>query len=229
MDLNKYYRENKDEIHSSLMEIAAELATARLKDAHNQPFEAFIEPENPDDPDDCTCFKEEYQDEYDRYYDEEYNRLALLMKFDYAENDAYVQALSNSEGWNDDKVIKQSETPDKFGYCSLQTPQEQLKSLTDNLIASFCHITKRPDEWLPHIVYVEEEGDYPVYNRYELIDYKTDGSCTLYNPRTDISEDDHHLNEINIDWLITVWNRYVELCTEQGIEQQPKIMSALLK
>ena len=97
------------------------------------------------------------------------------------------------------------------------TPQEQVKSLTDKLIANLCRTTKRPDGWLPHIVYVEEEGDYPVYNRYELLDYTPEGICTLYNPRTDSRKNDFHLSEINIDWLITVWNRYIELCIEQGI------------
>ncbi len=97
------------------------------------------------------------------------------------------------------------------------TPQEQAKSLTDKIIANLCRTTKRPEEWLPHIVYVEEEGDYPVYNRYELIDYAPDGSCTLYNTRTDSWENGFHLSEINIDWLITVWNRYIELCIGQGI------------
>lgn len=84
MDLNKYYKEHKDDINSSIMEIAADLATARLKDTHNLPFKAFVEPEDLDNPDDCTHFKEEYQDEFNRYYDEEYNRLAGLMKFDFA-------------------------------------------------------------------------------------------------------------------------------------------------
>lgn len=97
------------------------------------------------------------------------------------------------------------------------TPQEQAKSLADKIIANLCRITQRPEEWLPHIVYVEEEGDYPVYNRYELIDYAPDGSCTLYNPRTDSRENDFHLSEINIDWLITLWSRYIELCIEQGM------------
>lgn len=97
------------------------------------------------------------------------------------------------------------------------TPQEQVKSLTDKIIVNLCRTTKRPDGWLPHIIYVEEEGDYPVYNRYELINYTPDGTCTLYNPRTDSRETDFHLSEINIDWLITLWNRYIELCIEQGM------------
>ena len=82
MDLHQYYRENKDEINSSIMEIASDLAVARLVDKHKLPFNAFVEPEDPDDPDSGTCYKEEYQDEYNRFYDEEYNRLAQLMKFD---------------------------------------------------------------------------------------------------------------------------------------------------
>lgn len=82
MDLHQYYRENKDEINSSIMEIASDLAVARLVDKHQMPFDSFVELEDPDDPDSGTCYKEEYQDEYNRFYDEEYNRLAQLMKFD---------------------------------------------------------------------------------------------------------------------------------------------------
>lgn len=82
MDLHQYYKENKDEINSSIMEIASDLAVARLVDKHQMPFDAFVEPGDPDDPDNGTCYKEEYQDEYNRFYDEEYNRLAQLMKFD---------------------------------------------------------------------------------------------------------------------------------------------------
>lgn len=82
MDLHQYYKENKDEINSSIMEIASDLAVARLVDKHKLPFDAFVEPEDPDDPDSGTCYKEEYQDEYNQFYDEEYNRLAQLMKFD---------------------------------------------------------------------------------------------------------------------------------------------------
>lgn len=92
MDLHKYYKTHKDDINSSIMEIADELATARLKDAHNLPFEAFVEPEDPDNPDNnCTRFKDEYQDEFNRYYDEEYNRVASLMKFDIAEKDGIAK------------------------------------------------------------------------------------------------------------------------------------------
>ena len=41
----------------------------------------------PDDPDGGTHYKEEFQKEYDTYYDEEYARVAKLMKFDYCQDD----------------------------------------------------------------------------------------------------------------------------------------------
>lgn len=84
MDLNTYYREKKDDINSSIMEIASDLAVGDLIDKFKLPFEAFVEPEDPNHPDNgCTHYKEEYQDEYNRFYDVEYNRLATLMNFDY--------------------------------------------------------------------------------------------------------------------------------------------------
>lgn len=87
MDLHKYYKESKDDINSSIMEIASDLAVARLVDQYKQPFEAFVESEDPEDPDGGTCYKEEFQDEYNKFYDEEYDRVASLMKFDYTTED----------------------------------------------------------------------------------------------------------------------------------------------
>lgn len=88
MELDTYYKENKDDINSSIMEIASDLAVGDLLNKFKLPFEAFVEPEDPEHPDNgCTCYKEKYQDEYNQFYDMEYNRLAELMKFDYcAEN-----------------------------------------------------------------------------------------------------------------------------------------------
>lgn len=99
------------------------------------------------------------------------------------------------------------------------TPQEQQKNLSQNIVDSLCRITERPDGWLPHIVFVEEEGwdGYPCYNRYRLIDFQANGNCTLLNPTTQLQATDHHLSEINMDWLITLWNLYVELSIEQKI------------
>lgn len=86
-DLNRYYRENKDSIHSSIMELACDLAAARLMNEHSQLFEAFVEPDAPDDPESGTHYKDEFQDEFNRYYDEEYDRIAGLMKFDIGSDD----------------------------------------------------------------------------------------------------------------------------------------------
>ncbi|WP_418416326.1 hypothetical protein [Alistipes ihumii] len=82
MDLHHYYKENKDQINSSIMEVACDLATARLMNVHQAPFEAFVEPDDSDDPDSGTRYKEEFQDEFDKYYGEEYERVAVLMRFD---------------------------------------------------------------------------------------------------------------------------------------------------
>ena len=87
MNLNEYYRNHKDAINSSIMEIACDLAVGRLLSAHDAPFETFVEADDPDDPDSGTHYKEEYQKEYDTYYDKEYARVAKLMKFDYCQED----------------------------------------------------------------------------------------------------------------------------------------------
>lgn len=97
MDLHQYYKENKDDINSSIMGIASDLAVARLVDKHQMPFDSFVEPEDPDDPDSGTCYKEEYQDEYNRFYDEEYNRLAQLMKFDVTSPDGIAGNGNDSQ------------------------------------------------------------------------------------------------------------------------------------
>lgn len=66
---------------------------------HGQPVEAFVEPDDPDDPKSGTHYKEEFQDEFDRYYDEQYDRIARLMKFDFNADDgvAYDNAAGSSE------------------------------------------------------------------------------------------------------------------------------------
>ena len=68
-NLHRYYKDRKDDINSSIMEIACDLAAARLMNEHGQPFEAFVEPDDPDDPESGTHYKGEFQAEFDRYYD----------------------------------------------------------------------------------------------------------------------------------------------------------------
>lgn len=93
MNLYEYYRNHKDAINASIMEIACDLAVGRLLNAHDAPFETFVEADDPDDPDGGTHFKGEFQKEYDKYYDEGYARVAKLMRFDYCANDG-VAVLS---------------------------------------------------------------------------------------------------------------------------------------
>lgn len=99
-NLHRYYKDRKDDINSSIMELACDLAAARLMNEHGQPFEAFIEPDDPDDPEGGTHYKKEFQDEFDRYYDEQYDRIARLMKFDLNADDgvAHDNAAGSSEG-----------------------------------------------------------------------------------------------------------------------------------
>lgn len=99
--------------------------------------------------------------------------------------------------------------------------QEKQKELEQEIIANLRAIPKMPEDLLPHTVYVEEEGEdadhygVPVYTMYRLEEIRPDGSCVLYNPDSRERFPCRHLHEINIDWLITVWERYLELCVEQ--------------
>ncbi|MEG0647107.1 MAG: hypothetical protein RR471_08050 [Bacteroides sp.] len=95
------------------------------------------------------------------------------------------------------------------------TLQQQLKNIENELIANLCAITDT-SKLLPHTVFVEEDGEnakgegVPVYNQYTLTAIHPDGSCTLLNPTTGENETGRHLSEINIDWLITLWNWHKE-------------------
>lgn len=50
MNLHEYYRNHKDAINASIMDIACDLAVGRLLNAHGAPFETFVEADDPDDP-----------------------------------------------------------------------------------------------------------------------------------------------------------------------------------
>jgi hypothetical protein len=103
--------------------------------------------------------------------------------------------------------------------------QKHVNELQQQLINQLSAITDRPDGWLPHMVFVEEECDdengfgMPVYNPYRLVDFNADGSCTLRSFIDGEDDTERHLSEINIDWLVTVWNYDYEL---SGKRQEPE-------
>ena len=104
--------------------------------------------------------------------------------------------------------------------------QEKQKELEQEIIANLRAIPRMPEGLLPHTVYAEEEGEdadrhgIPVYTAYKLEEIHPDGSCVLYNSDSRERFPYRHLHEINIDWLVTVWERYLELCVEQEIWKQ---------
>ena len=50
MNLHEYYRNHKDAINASIMDIACDLAVGRLLNAHGAPFETFVEADDPTIP-----------------------------------------------------------------------------------------------------------------------------------------------------------------------------------
>lgn len=135
MNLNHYYAKNKDRINSSIMEIASDLAVGCMVDKYKQPFEAFVEPDDPDDPDSGTHYKEKFQDEYDKFYDEEYERVASLMRFDIGEEDGvrkeentdeFVASLvSRANTWHEEARERIVETLRRHGGRVTYTPEEE--------------------------------------------------------------------------------------------------------
>lgn len=103
----------------------------------------------------------------------------------------------------------------------------RIEKISKEIIADLCCSNIRPDDWLPHTVYVEEVGederlgDIPVYTRYTLEDFKEDGSCTFRDMEGECRSG--CLHEICIDWLFILRNRYLELCAEQGLWRERAI------
>ena len=103
----------------------------------------------------------------------------------------------------------------------------RIEKISKEIIADLCRSNIRPDDWLPHTVYVEEVGederlgDIPVYTRYTLENFKEDGSCTFRDMEGECRSG--ILHEICIDWLFILRNRYLELCAEQGLWRERAI------
>lgn len=134
MNQNQYCVENKDKINSSIMEIASDLAETRLISKHKHPFETFVESDAPDDPDSVTRYKEEFQDEYNKFYDEEYERVAALMKFDIGEDDSIrkedgtdntiASLVSRANAWQEEARERIVETLRQHGGRVTYTPED---------------------------------------------------------------------------------------------------------
>ena len=84
MELGKYIRLKKDFINSEIMELAAESALLRLIRQTGKNTEELCES---DQDNSSFHYKEEYQGLFDKYYDEAYDRIAGLIKFDVAQDD----------------------------------------------------------------------------------------------------------------------------------------------
>ena len=95
--------------------------------------------------------------------------------------------------------------------------QQRLYDLSAEYVNTIKTLPHRPKGWLPHTVYVEEEGNYPVFTRYNLTEIRSDGGCTLINPETNEIFTDRHLSEINIEWLDTVLAWYYD-CLSSNTE-----------
>jgi hypothetical protein len=111
--------------------------------------------------------------------------------------------------------------------------QKRLNKLHEEIITALCSVEEFPDGLLPHTVYVEEEGENSmsignsVFNPYSLIRIFPDGSCLLENPQTG-KEEKRELNEINIDWLVVVWDYYRDLANVKEPEPVKKIKYVFL-
>lgn len=90
LDLNQYYRTKKDDIHSTIMEMACNLAAFRLTQEYDRPISFFTEID-PEGDGEATRYKPEFQRQFDALYDEEYNRTARAIKFDYSAEDGILK------------------------------------------------------------------------------------------------------------------------------------------
>lgn len=103
---------------------------------------------------------------------------------------------------------------------------DKVEAVQNELIDALCNIKEMPEGVLPHLVFVEEEARdvSPVYNRYKLLRIIPENkSCIVFNPRTGQNEEEKFfLSEINIDWLETVWKRYLD-CADKTEKDEPEL------
>ncbi len=69
---------------------------------------------------------------------------------------------------------------------------------------------------LPHTVYLEDVGadGAPEYNKYQLLEIRKDGGCSLLDCNGIRIDEHYSLTDINLEWLITIWERHLEMLIE---------------
>jgi hypothetical protein len=111
--------------------------------------------------------------------------------------------------------------------------QKKFNALQQEVINALCGVEKFPEGLLPHTVYLEEEGEdslkqgCSVYNLYNLIRIYKDGSCVLEDPETG-EEEKRELREITTDWLMVVWDYYLDLSGKKEPEPIEKELAVFL-
>lgn len=170
----KDYRLHKDEINSAIMEQASDIALERLEKAH--PDDEVVEID-PDGDGESTRYKEQYQDEADRYYDEEYDRIAREMGFDFTAEDGIrrdtmtlsrlAETIYNSQ-LNEEVYFKTSPDSDLYGITRMERFDATFLFISyfGGHYMSVLDVTS--DEEVPMIekwltAFLEEPADYSVY------------------------------------------------------------------
>ncbi|MFR9542460.1 MAG: hypothetical protein SNH27_10445, partial [Rikenellaceae bacterium] len=90
------------------------------------------------------------------------------------------------------------------------------QELRQEIISKLLSIKDRPEGWLPHVVYVQDEDcdsadpEAKLYTLYKLLDFQDSGECQLLDIETNKTEAGA-LCEIETEGLITILNWYGEL------------------
>ncbi len=102
----------------------------------------------------------------------------------------------------------------------MKTFTKRHEALIDDLVRNLCLINDTSGI-LPHMVFIEDEGEdedgngIPEYFRYELVEIRENGDCTLIDPNGNRT-DEYTLRQINVDWLLTLWNWHIERLIDSG-------------
>lgn len=103
--------------------------------------------------------------------------------------------------------------------------QEQHNDLIKEVAGKLCQI-ENTAHFLPHMVFVEEVDDdgAPEYNKYQLVDIRNDGGCSLIDCNGIRIDDQYSLTDINLEWLITIWNWHIEQLNESaGVQKSTQM------